>query len=121
MQYTHQNERVPCHPAGGTRKFSSRVDFARRLKLESHGSRITSDAGLLAYWALDDDALGLTAVVVPRSLFKKILNLIDDLRQRPAPAKAGDIDSRVKTTEGVCLNVEESRQMAYQARAVPRN
>jgi hypothetical protein len=57
----------------------------------------------------------LAEVAVPRELFRKILTLIDDLGRRPAPAQAGEIDGRAKTTQGVCLNGGSSGQMAFQA------
>lgn len=45
---------------GAGKKEALRVTFDRRVKLEFHGSQVTSDAGLLAYRELDE-ALELTA------------------------------------------------------------
>ena len=48
-----------AYPMGEAKLEPLRVDFDRRLKLEFHGSDISSDGGLVPYRELDD-ALGLT-------------------------------------------------------------
>ena len=50
---------------GEARKDALRVRFDNKLKLEFHGARITSDAGLLVYRELDE-AFGLTTLAEAR-------------------------------------------------------
>jgi hypothetical protein len=50
-----------AHPMGGSKDGVLRLYFNRRLKLEFHYFKVTSDAGLLPYRELDD-AVGLSEI-----------------------------------------------------------
>ena len=71
-----------AYALGEAKQGPLRVGFNRRLKLEFHGSRITSDAGLLAYRELDG-ALGLTemggSILTEARRGKNIRHLIEGL------------------------------------------
>jgi Transposase DDE domain group 1 len=71
-----------AYPMGEARLEPLGVDFDRRIKLEFHGARITSDGGLLAYRELDD-AFELTDVA--------IIQLFDGRRGRNTRHKLGGL------------------------------
>jgi hypothetical protein len=50
------------NPMGESKKDALRVNFDSKLKLEFHGTKVTTDAGLLAYRELDE-VLGLTTMM----------------------------------------------------------
>src|SRR5688500_3980659 len=66
---------IVAYAAGEARELPLRPTFDRRIKLEFHGARITSDGGLLAYRELDA-VLGLTEIAITQ--------LLDDRRGKNA-------------------------------------
>ena len=91
---------------GDSHNDALRVDFDRQIKLEFHGSTVTTDAGLLAYRELDD-ALGLTSTAASglhdtRTGQNTQHSLIALLRQSLYSRLAGYED--VNDAERLCLD-----------------
>jgi hypothetical protein len=70
------------YATGEAREPPLRPTFDRRIKLEFHGAKITSDGGLLAYRELDD-ALGLTEIATT--------HLLDDRRGKNTRHELGGL------------------------------
>ena len=93
--------------AGEADSAAVRVTFDPRLKLEFHGSKVTSDAGLLAFRELDE-ALGLTdlageALADTRTGQNSRHTLIAQLRQSVFGRLAGYED--VNDADRLALNL----------------
>ncbi len=58
----------------------------------------------------------LDEAVLPRNLFREIIRRIDDLRRRPVPAKAEELDGEVKSTGEVRLDDDNIAQMGFRTR-----
>jgi hypothetical protein len=91
---------------GDSQNDALRVDFDRKIKLEFHGSTVTSDAGLLAYRQLDE-ALGLTSTAASglqdtRTGQNTQHTLTALLRQSIYSRLAGDED--VNDAERLCID-----------------
>ena len=84
------------NPMGETKKSALRVSFDRSLKLEFHGSKVTSDSGLLAYRELEE-VLGV--IVMAEDMF-------DDWRcaQNDRLAKNGT-DKAQTQKPATCLSI----------------
>ena len=101
---------------GEDRRRPLRVEFDPRLRLEFHGSRVTSDAGLLAYRELDD-VLGLTeraaeALIDPRTGRNIQHDLVGLLRQSVYSRLAGypDLNDAERLSQDPAMRTVVSRR-----------
>ena len=95
---------------GDAKKSSFRVQFNRRIKLEFHGAKVTSDAGLLLYRELDE-AFGLTAIgsknVVEERTGKNIQHGIAALLRQSVFSRLAGYKATVSSCKGNLIVFDE--------------
>ena len=103
-----------AHPMGEVKRGPLRVDFDRRLKLEFHGSQISSDAGLLSTAILRSMGVG-----GGRSVTANVR--VYPVTDRPTACAAGAglnhaaVVVEGKATGGVCLDYEHHGHECHEA------
>ena len=83
-----------------------------REKLVKIGAKVVR-YGRYVTFQLAEVAVQLVEVAVPWNLFQEILRRVDELRRRPAPAQAEEIDGEEKATREVCLDGEKNDRMGF--------
>ena len=86
---------------------------ALREKLVKIGAKVVNHGRYVTFQ--------LAEVAVPRRLFQTILGLIDDLRQRPAPASAEGIAGEVRTTGEVRLDDGKYGELAFRTQETEKS
>src|SRR3954467_3115645 len=104
---------------GEAKESPLRVTFDRRIKLEFHGARITSDGGLLAYRELDD-VFDLTAMAAStlsegrrgKNIRHRLLGLLGLLRQAAYGRLAGyeDVNDAERLARDPAMHVIVGRE-----------
>ena len=85
------------HPEGAGKSGGVRLGFDRRVRLEFHGSKISSDGGLLLYRELDEAA-----------------QLLHDMARRSSQGRAQGPQLRSTPLSGFCVKSVFGRLAGYE-------
>ena len=109
-----------ANPEGESKSKPLRLDFDRLLNLKFHGSKVTSDAGLLPYRDLDV-AVGLTEMAGERFVDQRTGRIGDDGRRDVsgrdksssdlAAESGAEVTRRVIAAIGLIRRVPDSRRL----------